>query len=82
MLLLMIGTCAGLAYAILGIVAERHRKDAAASSDVNRYINWSLWWFIERDQYDTRGRRLCSAGAVIAMVCVAAWVLWFLQKSA
>jgi hypothetical protein len=81
MLLAVVGGLAGLAYAILGITAARHRKDAATASEVDRTINWSLWWFIEKDRYDAHGQRLCSLGAVTAVICAAAWVLrYFLQR--
>jgi hypothetical protein len=80
MLLAVVGTLAGLVYAILGITAARHRKDAATASEVDRTINWSLWWFLEKDQYDARGQRLCDLGAITAVIGAAAWVFWYFSQ--
>jgi hypothetical protein len=80
MLLAVIGALAGIAYAILGVTATRHRKDSATMSEVDRTINWSLWWFIEKDRYDARGQRLCNLGAVAAAICAAAWLFWYISQ--
>jgi hypothetical protein len=80
MLLVVIGVLAGLAYAMLGITAARHRKDAATALEAGRTINWALWWFLEKNQYDARGQRLCDFGAIMAVICAAAWVFWYFAQ--
>ena len=74
MLLALIGTVAGVIYAILGITAIKHIKDGPTSTD--KAVGWSLWWWIERQRYDSRGQKICSIGGVVFAIGVASWVLW------
>jgi hypothetical protein len=60
---------AGLYYCALGIAALKHLSKA---TEQDRFVGWTLWWFLEAARYDEQGKSLCRLGATVFTV---AWGL-------
>jgi hypothetical protein len=71
MLLALLGTAAGIVYALLGVVALQHLPRA---TETDKSVGWSLWWVLERGRYTPEGQRLCTYGAVTGAVAVGCWL--------
>ena len=61
-ILALVGTGAGLAWALLGITALKYLPGA---NEHDRVAGWTLWWFIQEDRYTTHGKRLCQYGWLV-----------------
>jgi hypothetical protein len=66
------GTAAGLYYSFLGIVALKHLP---RSTETDRTVGWSLWWWLESARYDAEGKRLCRRGAWVFVFGAMCWLL-------
>lgn len=71
---IIIGIVCGLAYAALGIAAAKYMHH---STYIDKYVGWSLWWFLEREKYSDRGKKYCTIGAIFAFSGGTSWVLYF-----
>jgi hypothetical protein len=69
-----LGSLAGVAYAILGVVALKH---LAEPTQLDRNVGWSLWWFVEERRYANEGRRLCRFGGVLFSLGALSWLAAF-----
>jgi hypothetical protein len=78
-ILAFVGTLAGLGYAALGAIAERHVLPTEGGSRHDKLFQWSLWWWVERQRYTPAGRRLCDVGGVLFALASSCWVFWYLQ---
>jgi hypothetical protein len=67
-LLVAASVAAGIYCCALGIAALKHLPD---STEVDRVVGWSLWWFLESDRYDDTGRRLCKRGGTVFAMALA-----------
>ena len=74
-LLIFTGVFSGVVYSILGILAVKHIKDPTY---VEKYINWTLWWCLDRNRYDRDGKIYCTIGSSIALVGFLSWVIFYL----
>lgn len=69
-----VGTVAGLAYSILGILALKHLPDA---DETDRVAGWTLWWWLDGERYDPEGQRLCKLGGWVLGVGAVCWLIAF-----
>ena len=65
-----LGSAAGVVYAILGIVVWKHLPE---STQTDRTVGWTLWWFLEARRYTNEGRKLCGVGGIMFALGVASW---------
>ncbi len=79
LVLLLLGSIAGFAWAILGICALKYLPSA---SEHDRVYGWSLWWFVGESRYVGRGKHLCQLGWLAFIVALASWLGWALLGSA
>ncbi|MEG5214104.1 hypothetical protein [Microcoleus sp. ARI1-A3] len=73
-ILMIFGIMCGIAYAILGVVAAKHMNNPTY---FEKYIGWSLWWFLERKKYNEQGKKYCNIGMILAVAGAASWTLYF-----
>ncbi|MEG2280241.1 MAG: hypothetical protein RSB86_05270 [Comamonas sp.] len=73
-LLFLIGSISGIAYSIVGILAVKHLKNPTYNDS---YINWTLWWCIDRGKYDENGKNYCNIGLILAFIGFSSWVIFF-----
>ena len=66
-----LATALGIWYAVLGLSAKKHLRDA---DQIDKAIGWSLWWCFDEKRYSEEGRKLCKLGHVLAFVAVVLWV--------
>ncbi len=71
-----IGLVCGFGYVFLGIIAVKHMNKPTY---FDRYIGWSLWWFLERDKYNSVGKKYCSIGMMLAAIGGISWILYFVK---
>lgn len=74
---IVVGIACGLAYAALGITAIKHMP---YPKYFDKYVGWSLWWFLERDKYGDGGKKYCTIGTIVAFAGWASWVLCFMYS--
>ena len=67
----------GIWYAVLGISAIKHLRDA---DQIDKTVGWSLWWCLDNDRYDDEGRRLCKRGRLLALTSIALWTVVYSIK--
>jgi hypothetical protein len=72
--LALVGSAAGVAYSVLGVLALKHLGGA---TEVDRTIGWSLLWSLEWRRYDAEGRRLCRVGGIVFLLSAACWAVLF-----
>jgi hypothetical protein len=77
LVLLVLGSIAGLAWAVLGVCALKYLPSA---SEDDRTYGWSLWWFVDGARYVGRGKRLCQLGWLAFIVALASWLGWALLR--
>ena len=58
---------AGVYYSVLGILALKHLPDFTKQ---DRFVGWTLWWFVEVDRYDEAGKHLCRCGGTIFVLAL------------
>ena len=68
-LLVAASIAASFYYCALGISALRHLPK---STEIDRVVGWTLWWFLGESRYDEEGKRLCRRGGVVFAI---AWAL-------
>jgi len=61
-LLVAASIVAGVYYSVLGILALKHLPD---STEQDRVVGWTLWWFLESDRYDEAGKQICRRGGTV-----------------
>lgn len=76
-LLIFTGVYSGVLYSILGILAAKHLKN---STYAEKYINWTLWWCIDRSRYDRDGKIYCTIGSFVALVGFISWSILYINK--
>ena len=69
------GTILGVAYAILGLMSIKHLKDGDAT---DKYVGWSLWWFLDSKRYSQPGKILCKYGAYVGAAATLCWLLVYI----
>ena len=66
-----IGTAAGIAYSVLGVIALKHLFGATGT---DRTVGWSLWWWAERNRYTAEGQKLCRIGGALFLLGGLCWL--------
>jgi hypothetical protein len=79
-LLMILGSLAGLISCILGVMALSHPSSESSLTTLDRNVGWSLLWWLERKKYDPYGQRLCTFGGITFCFGVACWVVWYASK--
>ena len=74
--LIIFGVICGLAYAFLGIAVTKHMSHPTY---FDKYIGWSLWWFLERERYSEKGKKYCDIGMMLAVAGTASCILYFVN---
>jgi hypothetical protein len=77
--LALTGSVAGIAYALLGLSALRH---LANTTESEKAVGWSLWWFLEYRRYTPEGQRLCVRGGALFALGAACWLAAYMLSSA
>ncbi len=75
-ILMILGIICGIAYAILGIAADKPMNNPTY---FDKNIGWSLWWFLERRKYNEQGKQYCNIGVILAVTGAASWMLYFIN---
>ena len=73
-ILLIASVAFGVTYTVLGLKANDHLNEKAASSD--RSVGWLFWWSFSKDKYDEEGKKLCAQGQTLALVLFALYAAW------
>lgn len=68
------GSMAGIAWAVLGIRALSHLKDA---DEDDRTYGWTLWWFLNKHRYTEAGQELCNRGQLAAVIGSVCWLAFY-----
>ena len=71
------GIFSGIVYSILGILAVRYIDNPKYTE---KYINWSLWWCLDRNRYSERGKIYCNIGFFIALIGIFSWVIFYKNR--
>ena len=75
-----LGTLAGLVVSGLGLAALKH---VVGTTESDRVVGWTLWWWLDSSRYDANGQRLCGRGAWIFAIGLICWLLavYFWRRS-
>ncbi len=73
----VVATALGIWYAVLGLSAIKHLRNA---DQIDKAIGWSLWWCLDESRYEKEGRKLCKLGQILAFVAVVLWVCVYVIK--